>query len=106
MGRHATAWAWGLFCVTCTFVSLSQPAIGQAFPASLAGRALSAYNLLIFVGVFLLQWGIGLAIDGFKALGWTVASAFQGAFALLGVCCLASHVWFLRRDDRTASVAP
>jgi predicted MFS family arabinose efflux permease len=105
-GPQATAWVWGAFCVTCTVVSLSQPAVGQAFPAALAGRALSAYNLLIFVGVFLLQWGIGLAIDGFKALGWTVASAFQGAFALLGVCCLASHVWFLRRDDRTASVAP
>lgn len=106
LGAQATAWVWGAFCVTCTVVSLSQPAVGQAFPAALAGRALSAYNLLIFVGVFLLQWGIGLAIDGFKALGWTVASAFQGAFALLGLCCLASYVWFLRRDDRTVPVAP
>jgi predicted MFS family arabinose efflux permease len=106
LGPQATAWVWGAFCVTCTVVSLSQPAVGQAFPAALAGRALSAYNLLIFVGVFLLQWGIGLAIDGFKALGWTVGSAFQGAFASLGMCCLASYVWFLRRDDRTAPVAP
>jgi len=36
----ATAWAWALFCVTSTFVSLSQPTIGQAFPTALAGRAL------------------------------------------------------------------
>jgi predicted MFS family arabinose efflux permease len=105
LGDLATAWAWGAFCVTSTVVSLSQPAVGQAFPTALAGRALSAFNLLIFVGVFLLQWGIGLAIDGFKALGWTVESSFQGAFALLALCCLASYVWFLRRDDRTAPVA-
>lgn len=69
LGPRATAWAWGAFCVTCSVVSLSQPAVGQAFPAALAGRALSAYNLLVFAGVFVLQWGIGLAIDGFKALG-------------------------------------
>ena len=46
---------WGLFCMSCTVVALSQPAVGQAFPAALAGRALSAYNLVIFVGVFLLM---------------------------------------------------
>ena len=106
LGRHATAFAWGAFCVTCTVVSLSQTAIGQAFPAALTGRALSAYNLVIFVGVFLLQWGIGLAVDGFKALGWSVESSFQGAFALLALCCLLSYVWFLHRDDRTQAPAP
>ena len=96
MGRHATAWVWGLFCVTCTFVSLSQPAIGQAFPASLAGRALSAYNLLIFIGVFVIQWGIGLAVDRFKTLGWGIEASFQGAFTLLALCCAGSYLWFLR----------
>lgn len=106
MGRHATAWAWGLFCITCTFVSLSQPAIGQAFPASLAGRALSAYNLLIFVGVFVIQWGIGLAVDRFKALGWGAEASFQGAFALLALCCTGSYLWFLRRArPRSAATA-
>ncbi|HEX6707933.1 MAG TPA: MFS transporter [Albitalea sp.] len=103
LGREASALAWGAFCVSCTVVSLSQPAVGQAFPTAVAGRALSAYNLLIFVGVFVIQWGIGLAIDGFKAMGWTVESAFQGAFALLALCCLSSYVWFLRRDDRVAT---
>jgi predicted MFS family arabinose efflux permease len=106
LGRDAGAWVWGLFCVTSTFVSLSQPAVGQAFPAALAGRALSAYNLVIFVGVFLLQWGIGLAIDGFAALGFDVESSYQGAFALLAGCCVLSYVWFLRRDDSATAVAP
>ncbi|HEY0818977.1 MAG TPA: MFS transporter [Rhizobacter sp.] len=97
LGADATAWVWALFCVTSTFVSLSQPAIGQAFPAALAGRALSAYNLVIFAGVFALQWGIGAVIDGLTAAGWSTVSAFQGAFALLGVCCSVSYLWFLWR---------
>ena len=46
--------------MSSTFVALAQPAVGMAFPPSLAGRALSAYNLVIFAGVFVVQWGIGL----------------------------------------------
>jgi hypothetical protein len=42
----------------------------MAFPSALAGRALSAYNLVIFIGVFVVQWGIGLLVDAFRALGW------------------------------------
>ena len=99
LGQGATAWVWGLFCVSCTFVTLAQPAIGQAFAAPLAGRALSAYNLVIFAGVFVLQWGIGLAIDLFRAAGWPLVSAYQGAFALLGGCCALAYVWFLLRED-------
>jgi len=99
LGKGAATGVWTLFCVTSTFVSLSQPAIGQAFPASLAGRALSAYNLVIFAGVFVLQWGIGLVIDLLRSLGWATVSAFQGAFALFGLCCLLSYLWFLLWDD-------
>jgi hypothetical protein len=106
LGPGATAWAWALFCVTSTFVSLSQPAIGQAFPAVLAGRALSAYNLAIFAGVFSLQWGIGLTIDLLKAAGWSDLSAFRGAFALFGICCVLSYLWFLCRDDTVAHAEP
>ena len=58
-----------LVCVSCTVTALAQPAVGMAFPSALAGRALSAYNLVLFSGVFTVQWGIGLLLDGFKALG-------------------------------------
>ncbi len=106
LGSEATAWLWGLFCVSSTFVSLSQPAIGQAFPASSAGRALSAYNLVIFAGVFTLQWSMGAAIDGLMAAGWSPVSAYQGAFALLAVCCSLSYLWFLwRREPELAGTA-
>ena len=91
---EATAAALALFCVASTFVALAQPAVGMAFPPNLAGRALSAYNLVIFVGVFVVQWGIGLGIDFFKSLGWPPVLAFQSAFSVFGVCAVLSYVYF------------
>lgn len=91
-----SALAWTLYCVSCTVGTLAQPAIGMAFPAHLAGRALSAFNLLIFSGVFAVQWGVGLAIDALQAQGWTQVVAYQGAMGLYGLCCLAAYVHMLR----------
>jgi predicted MFS family arabinose efflux permease len=103
LGPAAGAGMWALFCVSCTFASLAQPAVGQAFATELAGRAVSGFNLVIFGGVFALQWGIGLAIDLFRSWGWAVVSAYQGAMALMAVCCVLSYAWFLWRDDRIAA---
>ena len=98
-----TAWALSLFCITSTFVSLAQPSVGMAFPPHLAGRALSAYNLVIFGGVFVVQWGIGLGIDLFKSLGWPPVLAFQAAFSVFGLCAAGSYVYFqLANRDNSA----
>jgi predicted MFS family arabinose efflux permease len=93
--QPATAGLWTLWCVSCTFVSLSQPAVGQAFPGALVGRALSAFNLVIFCGVFCIQWGIGLAIDALRQSGLSEAGAFRLSFAALGACCALSYFWYL-----------
>ena len=84
------------YCVTCSCVTLSQPAVGMAFPSALAGRALSAFNLVIFLGVFVVQWSIGLMIDGLGALGLARQSAFQLAMGVFLACCMASYVYYLR----------
>jgi MFS family permease len=98
-----TAWVLSLFCISSTFVSLAQPAVGMAFPPHLAGRALSAYNLVIFVGVFVVQWGIGLGVDLFKSFGWSPVLAFQAAFSVFGLCAVASYVYFqLANRDNSA----
>lgn len=101
-GPAAGAWSLALFCVGTTFASLAQPAIGMAFPAALAGRALSAYNLVIFGGVFVVQWGIGLLIDGFAALGLGQVDSHRAAFAVFLACSAASYAYFLlaKRDNR------
>jgi predicted MFS family arabinose efflux permease len=97
LGAGAGALMWAAWCVACTFVSVSQPAVGAAFPPALAGRALSAFNLVIFSGVFCIQWGIGLAIDALRGLGASEPQAFRLAFAGFGACCVAAYLWFLRR---------
>ena len=92
----STGWlGWTAFCVASTVISLSQPAVGMAFKPALAGRALSGFNLIIFSGVFTVQWGIGLLIDGFKALGWAQIASFQAAFSVFLCCAVAAYAYFL-----------
>jgi predicted MFS family arabinose efflux permease len=104
-GPEAGAGTIALFCMASTFVSLAQPAVGMAFPASLAGRALSAYNLVIFLGVFVVQWGIGLLVDTFRRAGWSEVDAFRGAFGVFLATSVLSYLWFLwsRRHNRRQS---
>ncbi|TFI49562.1 MFS transporter [Diaphorobacter sp. DS2] len=96
-GGRAGAAAWALYCVSCTSVALSQPAVALAFPQALAGRALSAYNLVIFAGVFAVQWGIGLAVDAFVAAGLDMARAYRAAMALHLACTAGAYAWFMAR---------
>lgn len=91
----AAAAGVALLCVTSTFVALAQPAVGMAFPSYLAGRALSAYNLVIFAGIFVVQWGIGLLVDAGLGLGLTKPAAYQLALACFGVCSVFSWLYFL-----------
>lgn len=95
-GPAAGGAAWALFCVSCTFVSLSQPAVGMAFPQALAGRALSAFNLVIFAGVFVVQWGIGLAVDAFADAGLSTTESFQAAMGVFLACNTGAYLWFAR----------
>jgi hypothetical protein len=95
LGPAAGPAVLAFFCTSSTFVALAQPAVGMVFPAHLAGRALSAFNLVIFVGVFVVQWGIGLLIDAFRATGWTEVAAFRGAFGVFLATSVLSYAWFL-----------
>ena len=98
-GADAGALHWALFCISSSFVSLAQPAVGMAFPAALAGRALSAFNLVLFLGVFVVQWGMGLMIDGFKAAALPEPQAFQAALAVFFACCFLSYGYFLKHKS-------
>lgn len=96
-GPAAGTGAWMAFCVLSTVITLTQPAVALALPASLAGRALSAYNLVLFVGIFVVQWGIGLAIDAFERWGWNTVDAFRGALGTYLIGCMLSYFYFLWR---------
>jgi MFS family permease len=100
-GPAAGAGAWALFCISSTFVALAQPAVGMAFSPALAGRALSAYNLVIFAGVFVMQWGIGLLIDGFLAAGLGEVASFRAAITVFLVCSVISYGYFMLAKDNS-----
>jgi MFS family permease len=92
----AVGWTgWALFGVTSSVVGLAQPAVGMAFRASLASRAMAACNLGVFAGVFVVQWGIGLLIDAFVAEGLSQARSFQWAMGVYLCCCIASYIYFI-----------
>lgn len=106
LGAVAGPWHWAAWCVACTFVSVSQPAVGQAFPATQAGRALSAFNLVIFGGVFCLQWGMGLMIQALTKHGLADTAAFQVTFALFGALAVSAYLWFLWAGREAADNPP
>ena len=76
------AWLlWLLLGLGSTAFMLTQSHVNQNFPPQLAGRAFTAYNLLLFAGMFLGQWLFGVLIDALAA--WPSIgmgpSAFRGA---------------------------
>ncbi len=76
------SWAWVLwlpFAIASTGYIIVQPHVSMTFPPALTGRAYTAFNLLIFVGIFVCQWLFGVAIDAFRALGDAEVAAFRHA---------------------------
>jgi MFS family permease len=102
LGAQVQWWHWALFCVGSSFMSLAQPAVAMVFPRAQAGRALAAYNLVIFSGVFVVQWGIGLGIDAFKAAGLPTPLAYRAAMGVFLICALAGYLRFVL-DNRSVS---
>lgn len=94
LGPQAGWMLWAAFCVSSSFGALAQPAVGMALPPQAAGRALSAYNLVIFAGVFCIQWAIGLAIDALALLGWDDAMRLRGAMLLFLLACGGAYAAF------------
>lgn len=106
LGPEAGWITFAIYCVLSSVLSLTHPAVGAAFPAALAGRAISAFNLVLFVGVFLAQWAIGSGIDLLRAANWPAAHAFQAVFGVLALCCALSYGWFVAGIFKMMRLAP
>ena len=104
MGQRAGPLMWAAWCVSCSCISLSQSSVALSFPAAAAGRVLSAFNLVIFLGVFSVQWGVGLMLDALSAWGLARSDAFRGTFALLAVASCAAYAWFVWRGRAMAAM--
>jgi MFS family permease len=105
LGTAVQWWHWALFCMASSVMSLAQPATALAFPKEVAGRALSAYNLVIFSGTFVVQWGIGLLIDLAKSWGLGTADAFRLALGVFLICAMAGYGRFVldNQGSKTAN---
>ncbi len=95
LGTEVRWWHWAMFCMGSSFMSLALPAVGMVFPKAQAGRALSAYNLVIFSGVFVVQWGVGLTIDGFKYFGLGTTDAYRAAMGVFLICATLGYLRFV-----------
>ena len=98
LGPKAGAFHWALFAVSSVFLSLSQPAVGMAFSLSNAGKALTSFNLLLFIGAFALQWIIGVIIDLTMNLGFSEISGFRFAMVFFLLTSLFSYLFFLIKN--------
>ena len=95
IGPKAGAFYITLFILSSIFLSVTQPAVGLSFPSYLAGKALTSFNLLIFLGTFIMQWLMGLVIDLIKKFGYSEILGFKSAFSVFLILSLISYIFFL-----------
>ncbi|MDA9654124.1 MFS transporter [Candidatus Pelagibacter sp.] len=100
LGPKAGAYHWAFFAVSSVFLSLTQPAVGMAFSPSNAGKALTSFNLLLFIGAFALQWIIGVIIDLTMNLGYSEISGFRFAMIFFLLTSFFSYLFFLIKNSK------
>ncbi|EXI74874.1 MAG TPA: MFS transporter [Candidatus Accumulibacter phosphatis] len=88
---HLLWLAYGTFS---SFGTLAYSQAAAGFPLALSGRANTAFNLMVFIGAFGVQWGLGLLIDSLQAYGQSVAMAHRSAFFVLFAAQAAALAWF------------
>ncbi|MEK7244809.1 MAG: MFS transporter, partial [Pseudomonadota bacterium] len=88
---------WILFTFLGASNVLWYSALYQSFPVEMAGRAATALNVFVFLGVFACQWGVGVIVDLWPRGpgGAYPAEAYQAAFAALLAVELAGLGWYV-----------
>ncbi len=94
-GENAGAMHFIIYIFTSIVLTLAQPAVAMRFSTSLAGKSLTSFNLLIFLGTFIMQWGIGLIIDLSQFLGRGEIQSFQISFFVYLVICVLCYLYFI-----------
>ena len=95
LGENAGAIHFTIYLLTSIVLTLTQPAVALSFPTNLAGKSLTSFNLLIFVGTFIMQWGIGLIIDLYQFFVKGEIQSFQISFFVYLIICIFSYLYFL-----------
>lgn len=85
---------WSALGLAFSFSNIAYPQLAAHFDKALSGRVNSALNLVVFLGAFGLQWGIGALVDWFTAGGMERVAAFRNSFTLLLVAQGVAFFWF------------
>ncbi len=105
-GSQSSLWGWLVHALLISSGIMTYATCNKPFPKKLTGRSSTALNLLIFIGAFSIQWGIGVGIDLFVAMGQAPADAMRLSLAILwGLQCL-TWVWYARPGRKTSHLIP
>ena len=100
LGPKAGSIHWALFIISSIFLSLTQPAVGMAFSLKNAGKSLTSFNLLIFIGAFFIQWIIGIIIDIGMSFNYSEINSFKFAMLFVLITSLFSYLFFLKKINK------
>lgn len=105
-GTDSSVWVWLIHAFLIASGIMSYATCNKSFPKELTGRSSTALNLLIFIGAFSIQWGLGVGIDAFVALGLSNTNGLRLSLAILWALQLCSWLWFARPGRKTSHLIP
>jgi hypothetical protein len=98
---------WSLYGLGAAVNVLAFTVLNEGFGRDMAGRTNTALNLLMMVGSFLSQWGIGLIVDLMRTVyGLDDAGGLRVAFAAIVAGSIAGYAWFAYGWKRHRMHAP
>lgn len=103
--RH-TQVLWIAFGAFACCGTLLYTATARRFPLELAGRANTALNVVVFLGAFGIQWGIGALIDLLRGRGAVPADAHRAAFGALVLAQALAYACYAATARWAARTAP
>ena len=97
--------AFGFFGTASTLI---YAILSQAFAPELAGRVNTAFNLLVFIAAFVMQWGLGVVVGLWPrtATGGYAAQGYSAGLGLLAALQIAALVWFWYAGTGTGRLDP
>ena len=86
---------WYLYAATSASYVLAHSLVISNFPKSFSGRVSTSFNIAIFIGASLIQWGMGAFVDLGNDIGLSKRDSFNLSFGAYLAIQLAGFVWFL-----------
>ncbi|MEX2642792.1 MAG: MFS transporter [Acetobacterales bacterium] len=90
-----------LFCLLVPFSPVVVSHSRSLFPDRLVGRGMTTLNMVVFAGIFLIQWATGFLVDAFdkSPAGQVPEIAYRSVFLFLACAMSASLLVYSRAED-------